>query len=165
MHTIERYSHIIKKINHTGLIPFWTLNTTLADVWNSFFSYSVIRIRTIFVIPCSPTLQGRDKNISWQTSWWPWKKKRYPFGQFVSAYSFRSKETVEEASRILVGKIEFLYTWIKVETGITLCELLRIARTMSAAASPIVVLVYPFKHLTVGPLKPREERKNPSRYL
>lgn len=91
------------------------------------------------------------------------KKKTIFVPLFISFDGFRKKRNFYERTYIYVylkkRKNQFIYTWIKVETGITLCELLRIARTMSAVASPIVVLVYPFRHLTVGPLKPREESK------
>lgn len=84
------------------------------------------------------------------------KEKRYSFHSILERNYIYIYIYILRVSR---EKNQFIYTWIKVETGITLCVLLRIARTMSAAASPIVVLVYPFRHLTVGPLKPREESK------
>lgn len=77
------------------------------------------------------------------------KKETILVQSFVTRFIYR----FGKKRRILMNS---LYTWIKVETGITLCVLLRIARTMSAVASPIVVLVYPFRHLTVGPLEQRK---------
>lgn len=49
---------------HEVFTSFCMLYTVFADAWNSCFSASVIRIRTIFVMPLSPMEHGSDRNTS-----------------------------------------------------------------------------------------------------